>query len=266
MPKLPSSDDESLRRLSPDELWELRSVSPSAREELIRRNLPLARSLAARYRNVNEPLDDLVQIASLGLVKAVDRFDPRLGRPFSSYATPTILGELRRHFRDTGWSAHVPRGAQELALRVQNAVEQLTDLQHRSPTVLELAAYLELDTEAVLQALEAAEAHFAASMDAPLTGPGGDDSEPATLHDHTGRTDSGYSLVETSSALADGIARLPYGERQALVLRLQDDLSQAEIAKVLGCSQMRVSRLLRRAAERLRQELDPDQTSGRPES
>jgi RNA polymerase sigma-B factor len=226
---------------------------PAARDELIRRNMPLARSLAARYRSINEPFDDLVQVASLALVKAVDRFDPQFGRPFSAFATPTILGELRRHFRDTGWSVHVPRGAQEMALRVQKAADELTEARGHSPTVQDLAVYLEADTEDVLTALEASHAHFADSLDAPLPDSGPGESESTSLHDQIGGADEGYALVETSATLAAGLARLPYFERKAVLLRLQHDLKQSEIAKRLGCSQMQVSRLLRRAAQRLQE-------------
>lgn len=252
--------DGALARLPLEALWPLRASRPAAREELVRRNLPLARRLAARYRNPHEPYDDLVQVASLGLVKAVDRFDPDFGRPFSSFATPTILGELRRHFRDTGWSAHVPRGAQELALRVQRIASEMTDRHGRSPTVTEIARELELDLEPVLQALEAGRAHYAASMDAPTGAGDADDAEPLTLHDQTGEPDTGYSLVETSTSLAAGIAGLPYVEREAITLRLQHDLTQSEIAERLGCSQMQVSRLLRRAAQRLAPAVDGDES------
>jgi RNA polymerase sigma-B factor len=234
-------------------LWARRDQDPAAREELIRRNLPLARALAARYINPNEPFDDLVQIASLGLVKAVDRFDTEFGRPFAAFATPTILGELRRHFRDSGWSVHVPRGAQELALRVQRAAAELTDRHGRSPLVNDLAVYLELSIEDVLTGLDAAHAHYATSLDAPVGRH--EEPEPETLLDHTGSEDPGYSLVETSAALITGIDRLPSNQRDALVLRLGRDLTQGEIAERLGCSQMQVSRLLRRAARRLREEI-----------
>jgi RNA polymerase sigma-B factor len=250
--------DGALERLPVEALWPLRAGRRAARDELVRRNLPLARRLAARYRNPHEPYDDLVQVASLGLLKAVDRFDPEFGRPFSSFATPTILGELRRHFRDTGWSAHVPRGAQELALRVQKVAGELTDRHGRSPTVTEIARELEVELEPVLQALEASRAHYATSMDAPTNASEADDSEPLTLHDQTGVPDTGYSLVETSTSLAAGIARLPFIEREAITLRLQDDLTQSEIAERLGCSQMQVSRLLRRAAHRLAPAVDGD--------
>lgn len=248
-----SENDLPFERVTTDALWRLRASRPGARDELVRRNLHLARALAARYRNANEPLDDLIQVASLGLLKAVDRFDPDFGRSFSTYAIPTILGELRRHFRDTGWSVHVPRGTQEMALRVQRAISELTEKRGRSPSVPDVAAYLELEPELVLEALEAGQAHFATSLDAPVAG-AGDDSEPTTLLEQTGADDAAFSLIETSSSLVAGIARLPSLERDALVLRLDRGMTQSEIARELGCSQMQISRLLRRAAQRLRDE------------
>src|SRR6202011_671570 len=139
----------------------------AAREELARRFMPLARSLARRYDRSSEPFDDLLQVASLGLLKALDRFDPELGHPFASFAVPTILGEIRRHFRDAGWSLHVPRGAQERALKVRDAQERLAILHGRAPTVNQLAECLELDTEEIVDALQAIQAYGAVSLDGP---------------------------------------------------------------------------------------------------
>jgi RNA polymerase sigma-B factor len=235
----------------------MRETMPQARDELVRRHLPLARGLAARYLNSKEPFDDVYQVACVGLVKAVNRFDLGLGRPFHVYATPTILGEVKRHFRDTGWSVHVPRGAHELALRVQRAVEDLTNRQGRSPSVPELASYLELGAEEVLEGLEAAQAHFASSLDAPTVSSDGE-AEASTLLDRFGDLDVGYEEADVRTTLSRAMQALPDDERRALVLRLQYDLLQSEIGKVLGCSQMSVSRLLRRAADRLRIELDPE--------
>jgi RNA polymerase sigma-B factor len=229
-----------------------------ARDALIDRFQPLARRLARRYLTSAEPFDDLVQVASVGLVAAVNRFDPHRGIPFTAFAIPTILGELKRYFRDTGWSAHVPRGAQEAALRVQEASQQLTAHTGRAPNVDELAQYLELDTEQVLAGLEAASAHFAMSLDAPADAPDTETREP--LHAHVGRVEDGYALVELAASMTTVITRLPYLERRALTLRLRDDLKQTEIAEQLNCSQMQVSRLLRRAVTRLRELTDPDIT------
>jgi RNA polymerase sigma-B factor len=229
-----------------------------ARDALIDRYQPLARRLARRYLTSAEPFDDLVQVASVGLVAAVDRFDPRRGVPFTGFAIPTILGELKRYFRDTGWSAHVPRGAQEAALRVEDAAQQLAARTGRAPNVGELAQYLELDAEQVLAGLEAGSAHFAMSLDAPVATPDTEDREP--LHAQVGEVEDGYALVEMTASLAAALPRLPYLERRALTLRLRDNLKQTEIAAQLNCSQMQVSRLLRRAGTRLRELTDPDIT------
>lgn len=243
-------------QISVARLWRLRDHLPQAREELIRRHLPLARGLAARYRNPNEPLEDIVQVASIGLVKAVDRFDSDRGTSFSSFAAPTILGEIRRHFRDTAWSVHVPRGAQELAQRIQKAAAEMAERSGRSPRVPELAERLGLSIEDVLEGLEAGQAHFASSLDAPAgsTVPTLDPEEPSLL-ERTGAGDAGYSLVETSISLTEGIKALPDAERTAIVLRLGHDLTQSEIAVRMDCSQMQVSRLLRRAADLLRRQI-----------
>jgi RNA polymerase sigma-B factor len=227
-----------------------------ARDALIDRFQPLARRLARRYLSSAEPFEDLVQVASVGLVAAVERFDPHRGTPFTGFAIPTILGELKRYFRDTGWSAHVPRGAQEAALRVEDASQQLAARTGRAPSVGELAQYLELDTEQVLAGLEAGSAHFAVSLDAPVATPDTDDHEP--LHAHVGELEDGYALVEMTASLAAALPRLPYLERQALSLRLRDNLKQTEIAEQLNCSQMQVSRLLRRACTRLSELTDLD--------
>jgi RNA polymerase sigma-B factor len=242
---------------------------PAARDELVRRFMPLARKLAARYNNPYEPFDDLLQVASIGLLGAIDRFDASRGIAFPSFAIPTILGELKRYFRSTGWSAHVPRRAQELALRIDRASRQLASTSGRAPTVPELAQYLELSTEDVLLGLDAGRAHYSVSLDAPAVGTG-DDSEPETLASTLGAEDERFGLVETRTSIAEALRRLPYIEREALRLRLNEDLKQTEIAQQLGCSQMQVSRLLRRAAARVREMTEPKLTSeisaGAPES
>lgn len=245
-----SLDTIPVRRLATEELWKRRlpGAPCPARDELARRYLPLARKLAARYTNPNEPLEDLVQVASLGLLRAIDRYSPDRGTSFHAFAVPTILGELKRHFRDTGWSVHVPRDAKELALRVDRASRELTDRLGRSPQVDELARFLKLSVEAVLGALETVNAHFGASLDAPAAGP---DSDGAPLVEMLGSDDDRLALADTALDLAAGIRRLPYLERRALSLRLGEDLKQIEIAERLGCSQMQVSRLLARATRRL---------------
>jgi len=234
--------------------WQ-RDRDRAARDELFERFRPLARRLAGRYTNPHEPFEDLVQVAYVGLLGAVDRFDPSRGVRFSSYAIPTILGELKRYFRNTGWSAHVPRGAQEMALRVDRASSRLAADTGRTPNVEELAQYLELDLEDVVTGLEAGSAHYSVSLDAPA--PGGGAEEPQTLGDGLGSGEEGYELVEAKLSLSAAITRLPHLERQALELRIDGDLKQSEIAERMGCSQMQVSRLLRRAQENLRALTDP---------
>jgi RNA polymerase sigma-B factor len=226
-----------------------------ARDELLERYLPLARRLAARYSNPHEPIEDLIQVASVGLLGAIDRFDPERGVRFPAFAVPTILGELKRYFRNTGWSAHVPRGAQEMALRVERAVRQMTATTGRHPRVQEVAEYLEVSQDDVLTGLDAGTAHYAVSLDAPLSP--AEEEDPDTLGDSLGEVDESYGLVETTMSLSAAVGRLPHLERKALVLRLERDLKQTEIAEALGCSQMQVSRLLRRAAARLREMTDP---------
>jgi RNA polymerase sigma-B factor len=226
-----------------------------ARDELFEQFRPLARRLAGRYTNPHEPLEDLVQVAYVGLLGAVDRFNPTRGVRFSSFAIPTILGELKRYFRNTGWSAHVPRGAQEMALRVDRASKQLAADTGRTPRVEEIAQYLEVELEVVIAGLDAGSAHYSVSLDAPA--PGSGTEEPQSLGDGIGSGDEGYALVDAKLSLAAAIARLPHLERRALELRINGALKQTEIAERMGCSQMQVSRLLRRAQAHLRESGDP---------
>jgi RNA polymerase sigma-B factor len=227
----------------------------AAREELVDRFLPLARKLARRYAGAHEPFEDLLQVASYGLLKALDRFDLDRGIAFSSFAVPTIVGELKRYFRDLGWSAHVPRGAQELALKVQGAEEKLTTKTRRSPTVDELAQYLELSIEDVLDGLEAAAAHHSSSLDAPHDD---SDGEPGTLADMFGQQDAGFQLIEDATTVATAMQTLSERERRVLQLRFFEDHTQSEIAKEIGVSQMQVSRILRRAIATLSELAQPE--------
>lgn len=227
-----------------------------ARQELFERFLPLACRLAARYTNPYEPFEDLAQVASVGLLGAVDRYDPERGPGFAAFAVPTILGELKRYFRNTGWSAHVPRGAQEMALRVDRASRQLLAETGRAPRIQELAQFLELDVADVLAGVQAASAHYAVSLDAPVRGADGDDG-PELLGESIGDEDERFGMVETKLSLTAAMRLLPYQERRALTLRIDEQLKQSEIALELDCSQMQVSRLLRRAAARLAQLTDP---------
>jgi RNA polymerase sigma-B factor len=221
----------------------------AARDELVSRFLPLARQLARRYQRGNEPLDDLIQVASIGLVKAVDRFDPDRGTAFSSYAVPTILGELKRYFRDSGWAVHVPRGMQERVMTVNQAISRLSRTLGRSPTAAEISLETGLDLEVVLEALEAAIAYDAVSLDTPRTS---DEDDGDTYADTVGVVDERFELIEYTSAIGPTMRALPPRDRLVLRLRFEEDLTQLEIAERIGVSQMHVSRLIRRALKRLR--------------
>jgi RNA polymerase sigma-B factor len=220
-----------------------------ARERLIERCLPLARQLAGRYRNAGEPYEDLVQVACVGLLKAVDRFDPERGKPFVKYAVPTMLGELKRHFRDKGWSVHVPRATQELVLKVGDALGELPAKLGRSPRPRDVARAVGAPVEEVLEAMEAATAYEASSLDAPR--PGGEEGDAWTLGESVSEDEHGYEMVEIGETLRGTLEALPMREQVILRLRFEHDLTQAEIAERVGVSQMHVSRLLRRSLDRL---------------
>jgi RNA polymerase sigma-B factor len=228
--------------------WQNHS-DPAARAALVEHYMPLARSLARRYGRSSEPFEDLVQVASLGLLKAVDRFDARRGSPFQSFAVPTILGEMRRYFRDSGWAIHVPRGAQERALKVRDAQERILNETGHAPTVNQLAVYLELETEEVLDAMQAVRAYETVSLDAPR--PGSDD-DAGSFGEGIGSEDERYELVELDATVATALSALPARDRLVLKLRFVEDLTQTEIAERVGISQMQVSRLLRRSLDQLR--------------
>ena len=220
-----------------------------AREELVVRLMPLARQLASRYRHSGEPLEDLTQVACVGLLKAIDRYDPERGTGFTRYALPTMLGELKRHFRDKGWALRVPRATQELALKVNEALGRLPAKLGRGARPRDVAEAIGVSVEDVLEAMEAATAYEATSLDAPRGS--SDDDEEWTHGDALGDEDAGYELVELSDALRGTLDALPPRERLILRLRFERDLTQAEIANCVGVSQMHVSRLLRRSLDRL---------------
>jgi RNA polymerase sigma-B factor len=219
-----------------------------AREELIERYMPLARSLALRYRRASEPLDDLVQVASVGLVKAVDRWDPDRGLAFSSYAVPTILGELRRYFRDSTWDVRPARDLQEMCLSVEEARDALWADLGRQPTVADLAERLHRTEEEVVEALQAGEGRSARSLDAPVHD---EEDDSASAGDMLGRPDAEYERVEAGITIERLTGVLDERAREILRLRFQEDLLQSEIAERVGCSQMHVSRIIRASLERL---------------
>jgi len=228
--------------------WQ-RDREPAAREALVRRYMPLARGLARRYGRSSEPFEDLLQVASLGLLKALDRYDTGRGHPFASFAVPTILGEMRRYFRDSGWAVHVPRGAQERALKVRDAQERLANEYGRAPTVNQLAEYLEFDAEDVIDALQAVQAYETLSLDAPRPRA---DGEVVPYGASFGEDDERYELIELDATVSAVLKHLPPRERLILRMRFVEDLTQTEIAERVGISQMQVSRLLRRSLEQLR--------------
>ncbi len=221
------------------------------RDELVEMHLPLVEYLARRFRNRGEPLDDLVQVATIGLIKSVDRFDLERGVEFSTYATPTIVGEIKRHFRDKGWAIRVPRRLQELKLSLTKATGELAQRNGRSPTVAELATHLGMTEEEVLEGLESANAYSAVSLDAPDSG---DDDSPAVA-DTLGVTDESLEGVEYRESLKPLLERLPPREKKILLLRFFGNMTQSQIAAELGISQMHVSRLLARTLTQLREGL-----------
>jgi RNA polymerase sigma-B factor len=220
----------------------------AAREALVERFLPLARQLARRYQRGGEALDDLEQVASLGLLKAIDRFEPDRPTAFSSFAVPTILGELKRHFRDRGWSVRVPRDLQEMAVRVDRTSEELACRLGRAPTPAEIGEHIGISTEQVLEAREAAGAYRAVSLDRPRD----DEEEEGTVVDAMGIEDPGFGLAEDAATVERLMTVLSDREREVLRLRFREDLTQSEIGARVGVSQMHVSRLIRQAIAQLR--------------
>ena len=239
-----ADEDELLREYA-------RTRDESAREEIVRRFLPFARSLALRYSGGVEPTEDLVQVASLGLVAALQRFDPDRGVPFAAFAGPTILGELRRHFRDRVWTLRVPRGLQERIRDVETAIVKLSHELERSPTVAEIAELLDVTEADVLESFEATVARRTVSLDQPS--PAADAGDQAPIGERIGGDDPGYELVEDREAIEASAGILDETEREILRLRFEEDMTQSKIAEQVGYSQMHVSRILRRALGKLRE-------------
>ncbi|MGG8408045.1 RNA polymerase sigma factor SigF, partial [Streptomyces sp. 12297] len=245
--------DRSGARLLFVQLRELPEGSPERaelRNRLVRMHLPLVEHLARRFRNRGEPLDDLTQVATIGLIKSVDRFDPDRGVEFSTYATPTVVGEIKRHFRDKGWAVRVPRRLQELRLSLTTATAELSQQHGRSPTVHELAERLGISEEEVLEGLESANAYSTLSLDVPDT----DDESPAVA-DTLGAEDEALEGVEYRESLKPLLEGLPPREKRILLLRFFGNMTQSQIAQEVGISQMHVSRLLARTLAQLREKL-----------
>ncbi len=221
----------------------------AVRDELVTMHLPLAAFLARRFRDRGESLDDLTQVATIGLIKAVDRFDPERGVEFSTFATPTIVGEIKRHFRDKGWAIRVPRRLQELRISIGRATAELSQSTGRSPTVAELAAHLDVSEEDILEGLESAQAYATLSLDAS-SADGMD--EGSSLADTLGEDDPGLGEVETRETLHPLVATLPAREQRIIHMRFYENMTQAQIAEQIGVSQMHVSRLLAKSLAQLR--------------
>jgi RNA polymerase sigma-B factor len=231
----------------------------AAREKLIEQYMSLVRSLARRYSYRGEQLEDLVQIGAIGLIKAIDRFDLDRGVELTTYATPNIIGEIKRHFRDKGWSVRVPRGLQELNVQLSRLVESLTVQLGRSPTIPELAKAAGVEEEAVLEALESGRAYSSLSLS--TGGGGGDGDEDLDPMESIGTEEHQFEVSEDRAVLAPGFRVLDERERKILQLRFFDGLTQSQIAQQVGISQMHVSRLIRRSLEKIRDEIAADETS-----
>jgi len=233
-----------------------RTEDPAVRDQLIEAHLGLAEYLARRFANRGEPMDDLIQVASLALVKAVERFDPGRGLEFTTFATPTIVGELKRHFRDKGWAVRVPRRVQELHLRVTRVIDDLSLELGRSPTIDEIAGRAGTTEDEVIEALDAGSAYRTTSLDASR----GDDDDAPTLMGQLGQIDPGLMRAEGRAALGPLIQELPEREQVMLYLRFYEGMTQSEIAKRLAISQMHVSRLLARSLQQLRELAERDES------
>lgn len=223
-----------------------------ARDDLVRAHMGLARSVARRFANRGEPLDDLIQVADLALVKAVDRFDPHRGVKFSTYANATISGELKRHFRDRAWAIRTPRSVQERYLEAKAALDHLSKELQRSPTTQEVAAEISATPEEVIEAMEAGSNLHAASLDSAR-----DDDDDRSPGARVGGRDEGYGMVEDRAVLSDLLSHLPVREQQILKLRFGDGLTQSEIAERVGLSQMHISRLISSSLKQLRHAAEP---------
>ncbi len=229
-----------------------RESDQAAREELITRYLPLVRSLARRFSSRGQPVEDLIQVGSIGLIKAIDRFDIDRGVELSTYATPTVLGEIKRYFRDKGWAVKVPRALQDLNIRLNKVIEQLTVELNRSPTISELAEACDVTEEEVLEALESGRAYNSLSL---FSSGSSDDEDSLELMDYLGRDEEEYELVEQRRYLAPAMNELDERERLILHLRFFEGMTQTQIAVRVGISQMHVSRLIRKSIDVLRQHM-----------
>lgn len=226
-----------------------------AREQLVMSHLNLVRFLANKFKNRGEPLDDLVQVGYLGLLKAIDRFDPSRGLEFTTFATPTILGEIKRHFRDKGWSVRVPRRLQELSAKVNQATDKLTTQLQRSPTIEEIADYLDASVDEVLEAMESSSAYSSVPLEAPS---GSDTDDAPSILDRYATEDNDLAITDDRLIIEEALAGFSPREREVIELRFLKGLTQIEIAERLGISQVQVSRLLRRTLKKIQEKIDPE--------
>lgn len=229
-----------------------------AREQLIVSHLNLVRFLASKFKNRGESLDDLIQVGTIGLIKAIDRFEPERGLEFTTYATPTIMGEIKRHFRDKGWSVRVPRRLQELSAKVNQTTDELTKDLQRSPSVDEIAASLGVTVDEVLEAMESSSAYSSV----PLEGGGSGDQDAPSVIDHYATEDQDLLASDDRMVIEDTIGSFSPREQEVLKMRFQDGLTQVEIAKRLGVSQVQVSRFLRRTLKKVQDRIDPEGLMG----
>ena len=226
----------------------------AARDELIMSHLNLVRFLASKFKNRGEPLDDLIQVGTIGLIKAIDRFDPSRGLEFTTYATPTILGEVKRHFRDKGWSIRVPRRLQELSAKVNQATDELTKELQRSPSTEEVAAKLGVSVDEVLEAMESSGAYSSV----PLEAGSSDEEDGPAIIDHYASVDENLAASDDRMVIEDTIRDFSPREREVIRMRFVEGLTQVEIARRLGVSQVQVSRLLRRTLKKVQDKIDPE--------
>lgn len=226
-----------------------------AREKLVMSHLNLVRFLANKFKNRGEPLDDLMQVGYLGLLKAIDRFDPSRGLEFTTFATPTILGEIKRHFRDKGWSVRVPRRLQELSAKVNQATDLLTTQLQRSPSIAEIAEYLDATVDEVLEAMESSSAYSSVSLEAPA---GADAEDTPSIIDRYATEDSDLALTDDRLVIEEALDGFSPREREVIELRFIKGMTQIEIAGQLGISQVQVSRLLRRTLKKIQDKIDPE--------
>ena len=226
-----------------------------AREKLVMSHLNLVRFIANKFKNRGEPIDDLIQVGYLGLLKAIDRFDPSRGLEFTTFATPTIMGEIKRHFRDKGWSVRVPRRLQELSAKVNQATDTLTSQLQRSPTIAEIADYLDATVDEVLEAMESSSAYSSVSLEAPS---GADDDDTPSVIDRYAIEDSDLAFTDDRIIIEEALASFSPRERDVIEMRFLKGMTQIEIAEKLGISQVQVSRLLRRTLKKIQDKIDPE--------